>query len=136
MKKLEYISLVFLLGLNFLTAQFVQSASIGLTTPFGGRVTATTMGNTYCYPGGTGPITINPAGKSATSPYYYQSYNTEGSRTAPTSGRYVLGNKMPLMIGSCYDQDGPYQIPHPAYRVTLYGVSKPNVSNFNFKTGK
>ncbi len=134
MRKIELFLGVMLVVGNLLIAQSVDA--IGITTPFGGRVTATTLGNTYCVPGGTGPVSINPVGSFPPMVYYFQSYNTQGSHTAPSSGRYVLGNKMPLMVGSCYDDDGVVQTPHPAYRVTLFGVSKPNLSGFNFKTGK
>lgn len=123
MRKTELFLGVMLVVGNLLIAQSVDA--IGITTPFGGRVTATTLGNTYCYPGGTGPVSINPAGSFPPMVYYFQSYNAQGSHTPPSNSRYVLGNKMPLMVGSCYDQDGPYQIPHPAYRVTIYGVSTP-----------
>lgn len=124
MRKAEYFLIVGLVLMNFVAASVVEAFGTGFTTPYGGRVTATTAGNIFCYPGGTGPITISPVGSSPSAFYYFPMYNTKGSHTAPTSSKYVLGNTLPQMVGSCYQQDGPVQVPYPAYKTTLYGVSQ------------
>jgi hypothetical protein len=86
--------------------------------PFGGRITSTTMGNVTCP--GTGPITIQPVGKSISGPHWAM----PGKGGSISSGAWVLGLHSVSMDTSCQEVDGPITRPYPAYKWFIYGTSR------------
>ena len=94
-----------------------SAATLGLTRPFGGRVISSTMPGVTCP--GTGPVTIQPAGTSLSSPYFFP----VGLKTPPTAGRWVLGNHLLTPTPVCVTNTVP-PVPYPAFMVTLYGISR------------
>jgi len=117
------IFLVFLAYTDAKPALALGFSGLGLNRPFGGLVTTTTLGSVICT-GGTGPVTIDPAGSSLYGSYFFPF----GTTPQPSSGKWVLGlySSIPDLT-ACYTQAGPYRIPYTTQRATLWGVSQPNV---------
>jgi len=119
MKHFAQIFLIFFILLGAYTiVNPVSAAGFNLLTrPFGGRVIMSMLPGVTCG-GGTGPVTIMPAGTSPAASYYFP----YGLNIPPSPGRWVLGNYSLLSFPTCYTDTTPPS-PYPTLRVTLYGIS-------------
>ncbi len=110
--------LIFVLALSVSIGGFVfvnkADAFLSLGRPFGGRITTITIPGVICA-GGTGIITITPAGKSPS-----MSYVTTGTKK-PKVGGWILGLYNPS--APICETDSTPPAPYSAQSVHIYGVS-------------